>query len=112
MRPILFSILISLCSFSAFAQNDSVLTPRVPPRTQVLTPANNAPQSSGSTQVLTPANGSPLSTPGTLMQAPINTNVPVQEEGRNKRKTAPPSDPKAFGVAVPLGKTKQDTLKR
>jgi hypothetical protein len=112
MRPILFSILISLGSFSAFAQTDSVLKPNVPPRTQVITPTNNPPQTSGSPQVLTPANGSPLSTPGTLMQAPADPNATLREEGRNKRKTTPPSDPKAFGVAVPLGKTKPDTLKR
>jgi hypothetical protein len=64
-----------------------------------------------------PGVDTPLSGPGTLLQSSPNPNTMAvpQKRGKNgRRKTSPPSDPRAFGVAVPLesGKAKKDTLNR
>lgn len=63
-----------------------------------------------------PGIDTPLSGPGTLLQSSPSPNaVPVPEtKGRKRRRTSPPSDPRAFGVAIPLegAKAKKDTLKR
>lgn len=62
-----------------------------------------------------PGIDTPLSGPGTLLQSSPNPNAVVvpQKKGKKGRlKTNPPSDPRAFGVAVPLGGAKKDTLKQ
>ncbi|QJW90357.1 hypothetical protein HNV11_13715 [Spirosoma taeanense] len=98
MRPILFSLFLCLSGSVCFAQIDSARTVR-----------------SGQTPnppVLTPGINSPISAPGTLMQSSPRPNaLPQGTLGKGDVKTTPPSDPRAFGVAIPLGKAKKDTLK-
>ena len=62
------------------------------------------------TEVLIPGINSPASSPGALMQSSPNPNtLPVDQRDR---KTSPPTDPRAFGVAIPLEKrVKKDTLR-
>ncbi|MDB5243993.1 MAG: hypothetical protein JWP57_4619 [Spirosoma sp.] len=60
-----------------------------------------------------PGIDTPLSGPGTLLQSSPNPNavaVPQKRGKKGRLKTNPPSDPRAFGVAVPLGDAKKDTL--
>ncbi len=44
------------------------------------------------------------------MQSSPDPNV--LPAGQRDRKTHPPTDPRAFGVAIPLGKSKKDTLRK
>lgn len=62
-----------------------------------------------------PGIDTPLSGPGTLLQSSPNPNavaVPQKRGKKGRLRTSPPSDPRAFGVAVPLGGAKKDTLKQ
>lgn len=62
-------------------------------------------------EVLIPGVNSPTSSPGTLMQSSPDPNV-LPADQRKKRRTSPPSDPRAFGLSIPLEKrAKKDTLK-
>ncbi len=73
------------------------------------------PSPSPTTTVPIPGVDTPLSGPGTLLQSSPNPNAqPVsQPKGRKRRlRTSPPSDPRAFGVAIPLEGAKKDTLRQ
>ena len=61
-------------------------------------------------EVFVPGVDTPVSGPGLTAQVPIN-EPPVVPKGKKQRKTQPPSDPRSFGVSVPLEKTKRDTLR-
>lgn len=61
-----------------------------------------------------PGIDTPLSGPGTLLQSSPNPNsiaVPRKRGKKGRLRTNPPSDPRAFGMAVPLGGAKKDTLR-
>lgn len=95
MRPVLIFLAISLYGSACLAQRDtSNTTTQAPVQRRVFIPGVNTPISGG----------------GMTAQVPVAQ--PVQNDG-DKRKTQPPSDPRAFGVAIPLekGKTKRDTLR-
>ncbi|WP_460912296.1 hypothetical protein [Spirosoma areae] len=95
MRYAFFFLLSVLATSLCFGQIDST---------------QNA-QRSANPPVLTPGINSPVSAPGTMMQAPVQPNVNLTPKKDGKRKTTPPSDPRAFGVGIPLGKTKKDSLR-
>lgn len=98
MRYILLSCLLFSISSVCVAQRDTTGFKR--------SRAEKAPQR----EVMIPGVNSPTSSPGTLLQSSPDPNVlPADQQGR---KTSPPSDPRAFGVAIPLGKSKKDTLRK
>ncbi|GAB3889420.1 hypothetical protein [Spirosoma agri] len=101
MRSILFFLSVGLYSSVCLGQVDMDTTkaPREP---------------SPTTRVAIPGVDTPLSGPGTMMQStPDPTAVVQPQDNRRKRKnkTVPPTDPRAFGVGVPIGKTKKDSLR-
>ena len=103
IRSLLIFPLLSLCAQLCFGQTDSTAT-----RSSGASP--NAP-------VPIPGIDTPLSGPGTMLQSSPNPNavaVPQRKGKKRRLRTSPPSDPRAFGVAIPLdgGKTKKDTLNR
>lgn len=99
MRSLLFCFLFTGLSSLCFAQVDTAGFDR--------SRAAQAPQR----EVLIPGINSPTSSPGTLMQSSPDPNA-VPADQRGKRKTVPPSDPRAFGVGIPLEKrAKKDTLR-
>ncbi|GAB3705624.1 hypothetical protein GCM10027592_38290 [Spirosoma flavus] len=89
-------VCFALCLVSAvcFGQADSSKTTQEPVQKQVSIPG-----------VDTPTSG-----PGLTAQTPTVTPPPPQDG--KKRKTLPPSDPRAFGVSVPIGKAKNDSLRK
>ncbi|QMW03265.1 hypothetical protein [Spirosoma foliorum] len=94
MRTLLFFFAASLSGSLCLAQTDSSkVTVQEPVQRQVAIPGVDTPLSGG----------------GLTAQTPANPIPPVQND--KKRKTMPPSDPRAFGVSVPLGKAKKDTLR-
>ncbi|QHV97174.1 hypothetical protein [Spirosoma endbachense] len=98
MRSVLFFLSISLCGSICFGQIDSTKTPREPSTT---------------TRVPIPGVDTPLSGPGTMLQSTPDPNAVVAPPNNGKKrkgKTVPPSDPRAFGVGVPIGKAKKDSL--
>ena len=100
MRSFLLLLSISLCSSFCYSQID--------------TTKHTEPSVSPQAQVPIPGVDTPISGPGTLLQSSPQTNVmPLNEPNRKKRKgsTNPPTDPRAFGVGIPIGKTKKDTLR-
>lgn len=94
MRTLLFFFAASLTGTLCLAQNDSTKTTTQEPTVK---------------QVAIPGVDTPLSGGGMTAQTPMNPLPPVQNN--KKRKTMPPSDPRAFGVSVPVGKAKKDTLR-
>ncbi|MCX6214375.1 hypothetical protein [Spirosoma sp.] len=98
MRTFLFLLAVSLSGSACFAQSDSL-------KKVEQTPVQQSPSPK---QVAIPGVDTPLSGGGMTAQTPNNPIPPVQDN--KKRKTLPPSDPRAFGVSVPIGKTKKDTL--
>ncbi|RYC69550.1 MULTISPECIES: hypothetical protein [Spirosoma] len=98
MRLLLLSLLLSGSLTVCTAQNDT---------TRRSTQSNASPQK----QVLVPGVDSPISSPGTLMQSSPQPNVQPETGSGKRRKTAPPSDPRAFGVGIPVGKSRKDTLR-
>lgn len=96
MRFIVFFLTVSLfgCTSSA---------PRNPARvtTKMVSPPK---------EVSIPGVDTPVSGPGLTAQVPEN-QAPVPQAGEKESKILPPSDPRAFGISIPLGKTKKDTLK-
>ncbi|WP_020605042.1 hypothetical protein [Spirosoma spitsbergense] len=94
MRFIIIFLSVSLYGSIAFAQSDSSKTTRMPVRREVFIPGVNTPISGG----------------GVTAQMPVNPTMPAQDDNK-KRKTQPPSDPRAFGVSIPLEKAKKDTLR-
>ncbi|AUD01168.1 hypothetical protein [Spirosoma pollinicola] len=98
MRTLLFFLAISLYGSVSFAQSDSSKAVQETP----------VQQSPVQRQVAIPGVDTPISGGGMTAQTPNNPMPPVQDN--KKRKTMPPSDPRAFGVSVPVGKTKRDTL--
>lgn len=98
-RVLLCTLFLALCSVVGFGQTD--------------TSRRSAPEPSSRPQVIIPGVDAPMSGPGTLLQSSPNPNtLPAAQPGDKKRKTAPPTDQKAFGVGIPLGKAKKDTLRR
>ena len=97
MKSVLLFSLFNLCASVCIAQTDSVRRPE--------------PSSRPAVQI--PGIDTPLSGPGTLLQSSPNPNaVPLPErKGNKRRRTSRPTDPRAFGVAVPLGKARKDTLR-
>ncbi|GAB2517895.1 hypothetical protein [Spirosoma aerophilum] len=98
MRTLLFFLALSLYSAVSFAQSDSS-------KKVERTPVQQSPVQR---QVAIPGVDTPISGGGMTAQTPNNPIPPVQDD--KKRKTMPPSDPRAFGVSVPIGKAKRDTL--
>ncbi|WP_461048734.1 hypothetical protein [Spirosoma arcticum] len=101
IRPVLIFSLLSLCASVCFGQTDTT----------------QRPQPSSRPAVQIPGIDTPLSGPGTLLQSSPNPNavaVPQKRGRKGRLRTSPPSDPRAFGVAIPLegAKTKKDTLNR
>ncbi|GAB3561139.1 hypothetical protein GCM10027578_01210 [Spirosoma luteolum] len=98
MRLLLLSFLCC-AALTSYAQTDTTRRP--------------APARSQTQPVVPPGVDSPLSAPGTLMQSPPNPGAsaePTTPSGK-RRRTSPPASPRAFGVSVPLGKPKRDTLR-
>lgn len=98
MRTLLFFLALSTYSTLSFAQSDSTKKVQQTPVQQSPAPK----------QVAIPGVDTPISGGGMSAQTP-NNPVPAVQDGK-KRKTLPPSDPRAFGVSVPVGKAKRDTL--
>ena len=101
IRSVLVLSLLSLCASVCFSQTD--------------TTQRSEPSSRPAVQI--PGIDTPLSGPGTLLQSSPNPNavaVPERKGKKRRLRTTPPSDPRAFGVAVPLegAKAKKDTLNR
>ncbi|WP_420148062.1 hypothetical protein [Spirosoma sp.] len=92
-----FVTCFALCLFGTicFGQADSSKTTQQPTEKQIAIPGVDTPVSGG----------------GLTAQTPENPVV-MPKNGDKKRRTQPPSDPRSFGVAVPLGKTKKDTTLR
>jgi hypothetical protein len=100
MRLLLASVLFCAAVSAYGQQADSTTIQRQPP-------------TNGTQPVLPPGIDSPLSAPGTLMQSTPNPSAaaePLNKNGQRKR-TAPPSSPRSFGVSIPLGKPKRDTTR-
>lgn len=95
MRPVIICFALSLYGSFCFGQADSSKTLQQPVQKQVAVPGVDTPVSGG----------------GLTAQTPTNP-LPVTQDGDKKRKTQPPSDPRSFGVAVPIGKSKKDTTQR
>lgn len=96
MRIIVFILTVSLLGCNSLVR-------RTPPRvtTQTAPPTK---------EVSIPGVDTPVSSPGLTAQVPEN-QVPVLQPGQKEPKILPPSDPRAFGISIPLGKTKKDTIK-
>ncbi|MCK8491109.1 MULTISPECIES: hypothetical protein [Spirosoma] len=108
MRSFLLLLSISLYGSICFGQADSSQ------RLTKLDSAQTPREASPSTHVPIPGVDTPLSGPGTMMQAPANptaTAIPQNDRKKRKNKTNPPTDPRAFGVGIPIGKTKKDSLR-
>ena len=95
MRLLIVCFAISFFGSVCFGQADSSKTVREPVQKQVAVPGVDTPVSGGGLTAQTPEN--PVITPN---------------NGDKKRKTQPPSDPRAFGVSVPIGKAKKDSLRQ
>ncbi|GAB3943730.1 hypothetical protein GCM10028805_10380 [Spirosoma harenae] len=95
MRTVIICLTMSLAGTLCFAQADSSKIVNQEPVQR---------------QVAIPGIDTPTSGPGLTAQVPTNTPPPPQN-GRKTRRTQPPSDPRNFGVAVPIGKAKKDTLR-
>jgi hypothetical protein len=95
MRPVLLTFFGCLFALASFGQK---------------TDSTNTDHRSTHPNVMIPGVDSPISAPGTLMQSSPNPNQLPPTSDNKRRKTTPPTDPRAFGVAVPLGKTKRDSL--
>ncbi|MBD2699008.1 hypothetical protein IC229_00050 [Spirosoma sp. BT702] len=89
-------VCFAICLFGSvcFGQADSSKTTQEPVQKQVFIPG-----------VDTPTSG-----PGLTAQVPTTT-PPPPADGK-KRKALPPSDPRSFGVSVPIGKAKKDSLRK
>ncbi|WP_020594841.1 hypothetical protein [Spirosoma panaciterrae] len=96
MRTVLICSILCLSGTLCFAQADSSKV--------IQQPADR--------QVAIPGVDTPVSGPGLTAQVPLTTPPPPQN-GRKKRRTQPPSDPRGFGVAIPIekDKAKKDTLR-
>lgn len=96
IRSIFIASVFSLFAPVCIAQSDSTRSsmPSTQPAVQI------------------PGIDTPLSGPGTLLQSSPNPNMePVpQRKDKKRRRTSPPSNPRAFGVSIPLGGAKKDTL--
>ncbi|WP_461141993.1 hypothetical protein [Spirosoma pomorum] len=99
MRSLFFSLFV-LSAATCFGQIDSITRSKgESPRT-------------AQQPVMIPGIDSPTSAPGTLLQSPPNPNAAAPaKDDKKRRRTNAPSNPRAFGVAVPLGKSKRDTLR-
>ena len=97
MRLVIVCFAMSLYGSICFGQADSSKTTREPVQKQVAVPGVDTPISGG----------------GLTAQEPLNGDVaPLTNDKKRKGKTQPPSDSRAFGVSVPVGKAKKDTLKQ
>ncbi|WP_338874689.1 hypothetical protein WBJ53_03630 [Spirosoma sp. SC4-14] len=99
MRPVLLIIFLTLYVSVCRGQIDTTRARREP---------------SPSAQVPIPGIDTPLSGPGTLLQSSPQPNAVVTPQNSRKKrklKTMPPSDPRAFGVAIPIESTKKDTIR-
>jgi hypothetical protein len=99
MRTVMLFIFAGLYTLTCHGQNDSTRKTEGPTPSQVIIPGVDA----------------PVSAPGTLMQSSTQSNAvatPAQSDRKRRRvRTAPPSDPRAFGVAIPIGEPKKDTIR-
>jgi hypothetical protein len=100
MRSLFFSLVLLSATVTCYGQIDSVTRVKgESPRT-------------AQQPVMIPGIDSPTSAPGTLLQSPPNPNAAAPaKDDKKRRRTSPPSDPRSFGVSVPLGKPKRDTLR-
>lgn len=94
MRFFIAFLFISLFGSASFAQSDSSKTLQAPVERRILIPGVNT----------------PVSGPGMTAQVPVNP-APELKPGEKEPKILPPSDPRSFGISIPFGKTKKDTLR-
>ncbi|OIN56221.1 hypothetical protein [Arsenicibacter rosenii] len=99
-RAVVISIWLASASFICYGQRD---TARPAPA-----PANPP--------IMTPGIDSPISAPGTMLQSSTRTQPerPVRRKRKGKRgiRIEPLSDPRGFGVAIPIGTAKKDSLRK
>ena len=100
MRLVLVCFAICLSSSLSFGQADSTKTTQQPVEKQVAIPGVDTPTSGG---------GLTAQEPATL--APVTTPQNIDGDKKRKRKTQPPSDPRAFGVSVPIEPGKKEPSK-
>ncbi len=101
MRPVLLLFALSLCTSVCVGQTDTTRN------------TTGVSERSSQAQVPIPGVDAPLSAPGTLMQStpdPNRLNAQPNRRRNRRNRTTPPTDPRAFGVGVPLGKAKRDSL--
>ncbi len=98
MRLLLACIAICLSGSLSFGQADSTKTTQQPVEKQVAIPGIDTPTSGGGLTAQEPTNIMPVSTPQ-------NTDK------KRKRKNQPPSDPRAFGVSVPIEPDRKEPAK-
>ena len=103
MRPVFLLIVFSL--YASVCAGQTTDTTRV----------NTSGMSERSSQAQVPIPGvdAPLSAPGTLMQStpdPNRVDVAPNRRKNRRNRTTPPTDPRAFGVGVPLNRAKRDSL--
>ncbi|GAB4027210.1 hypothetical protein [Spirosoma koreense] len=97
MRLIIICFALSLSGSICYGQSDSTKTVKQPVEKQVAIPGVDTPVSGG----------------GMTAQEPLNGDTaPLTNPKKRKGKTQPPSDPRSFGVSIPVGKTKKDTLRQ
>jgi hypothetical protein len=96
MRLVIIFFALSVYGSLCFGQADSSKTTQQPVQKQVFVPGVDT----------------PVSGPGLTAQTPANPVVTPQSGDKKQRKTQPPSDPRSFGVALPIGKSKKDTLRQ
>lgn len=96
MRFIVFFLTVSLSGCASVAHRDSakVTTQMTPPPKEVFIPGVDT----------------PVSGPGMTAQVPEN-QAPVPQAGEKEPNVLPPSDPRSFGISIPLGKPKKDTIR-
>lgn len=98
IRLILVVSWLTLCAPVCFGQTDSTRSSQDSPRSPASIPGIDT----------------PMSGPGTLLQSSPGPNpvVAPERKGGKRRRTNAPSNPRAFGVGIPLGGAKKDTLNR
>ena len=96
MRLVIVCFALSVYGSTCFGQTDSSKTTQQPVQRQVAVPGVDTPTSGGGLTAQTPPN---------------NAAIPPGDDKNRKGKTQPPSDPRSFGVSVPIGKARKDTLR-
>ncbi len=99
-RAVLISVWLASATIVCYGQRDTA-RPAPPPA--------NPP-------IMTPGIDSPISAPGTMLQSSMQTQPerPLRRKRKGKRgmQVEPLSDPRGFGVAIPIGTAKKDSLRK